>query len=305
MLELRHLRYFLTVAELQHVTRAATALHVTQSTLSHQIRQLEEQLGTELFDRVGRGVQLTQAGRLFRSFAQRALDEVDAGQTALDELGKLLRGTLRIGVIHTYNSTLVPPVASRFAAEHPAVRVLIEDLPASTIEREVAAGELDFGIAFAPATIPGLLAEPLFRDELVLIVRHDHPLARHKTIPASSLAKLPLALQTPRFSTRHLIDQAFGRWIGEGAHLEMSSIEALLNTVRLGEIGTIVSERAFAEDPELVKIRIGRPSVARQAALLWSEQRYRTAAARHFADMFTTYCNPVGGVGNSRKKQSS
>src|SRR3569833_2762248 len=100
MLELRHLRYFLTVAELQHVTRAAEALHVTQSTLSHQIRQLEEQLGTELFDRVGRGVQLTQAGRLFRSFAQRALDEVDAGRTALDELGKLLRGTLRIGVIH-------------------------------------------------------------------------------------------------------------------------------------------------------------------------------------------------------------
>jgi len=297
MPELRHLRYFLTIAELQHVTRAANALHVTQSTLSHQVRQLEQELGIALFDRVGRGVQLTQAGRLFRTFAQRALDEVDAGKTALTELGQLLRGTLRIGVIHTYNSTLVPPVASRFAAEHPGVRVLIDDLPASTIEQEVAAGELDFGIAFAPAATPGLVAEPLFRDELVLIVRRDHPLARQRTIQPTALSKLPLALQTPRFSTRRLIDQAFGRWIGDGAHLEMSSIEALLNTVRLGEIGTIVSERAFADDPDLVKIRIGRSAVVRQAALLWSEQRYRTAAARSFAQLFAAHCGAPKGNG--------
>jgi len=288
MLELRHLRYFLTVAELQHVTRAAAALHVTQSTLSHQIRQLEEQLGAVLFDRVGRGVRLTQAGELFRTFAMRALAEVDAGKSALAELDSLARGTLRIGVIHTYNSTLVPPVVSRFAADHPGVRVVVEDLPASAIERDVAEGELDLGIAFAPTARTGLAAEPLFKDELVLIVRRDHALAKRKTMPASGLAHLPLALQTPRFSTRRLIDQAFGRWIG--VHLEMSSIESLLHTVRLGEIGTIVSERAFARDPDLVKIRLTGPTVVRNAAMLWSAERYRTVAARRFAEMFRMQC---------------
>jgi LysR family transcriptional regulator, cyn operon transcriptional activator len=291
MLELRHLRYFLTVAELQHVTRAAATLHVTQSTLSHQIRQLEEQLGAVLFDRVGRGVRLTQAGELFRTFALRALAEVDAGKSALAELDSMARGTLHIGVIHTYNSTLVPPVVSRFAADYPGVRVVIDDLPASVIERDVAAGALDFGIAFAPATQAGLVVEPMFREELVLIVRRDHALGKRKSIAASSLARLPLALQTPRFSTRRLIDEAFGRWIGDGVHLEMSSIESLLNTVRLGEIGTIVSERAFVRDPELVKIRITGPTVVRKAAVLWSEERYRTVAARRFAQMFRAQCS--------------
>jgi LysR family cyn operon transcriptional activator len=79
MIELRHLRYFLEVARHEHVSRAADALHVTQSTLSHQITQLEALLGTQLFDRIGRGIQLTDAGRTFSDYARRAL-EVDEGQ---------------------------------------------------------------------------------------------------------------------------------------------------------------------------------------------------------------------------------
>src|SRR5262247_804019 len=95
LIELRHLRYFLAVAESSHFTKAAAKLHVTQPTLSHQIRQLEGQLNLPLFDRVGRRVRLTAAGELLLPYARRILDELKKAQTALGELQGLKRGVVR------------------------------------------------------------------------------------------------------------------------------------------------------------------------------------------------------------------
>jgi LysR family cyn operon transcriptional activator len=285
-METRHLRYFLAVADTQHMTRAAEQVHVTQSTLSHQIRQLEELLGTVLFDRVGRGIQLTQAGEVFRSFAQRALKEIADGAMALSELDNLVRGHLRIGVIHTFNSTLIPPVMSGFVTAYPNVHVTVEEMTALAIEQSIMEGEIDFGIAFAPCTHEELEAEVLFEEELVLITHKDTFEHVKKSIPASGLAKLKLALLTKGFMTRRLIDEAFGQYTGGNLVLEMNSIHALLNTVRTGVLSTILSDRTIGNDPELVKTRIARPTVVRTAALLWHKERYRTAAAREFAEMF-------------------
>ncbi|KAF1046744.1 LysR substrate-binding domain-containing protein [Xylophilus sp.] len=283
MVELRHLRYFVEVARQQHVTRAAEALHVTQSTLSHQLRQLEDLLGTALFDRVGRGVQLTEAGETFLSFATRALLEVEGGATALQELGSLARGRLRLGVIHTYNATLLPPVVARFAAAFPGVHLAIEDLPGLTIENGVANGELDLGIAFAGPVRDDVVSEPLFSEELVLAVPTGHPCAGQREIAAAQLAGLRLAAQTGRFSSRRLIDQALGRWIAGAIHLEMSSIEAMLRTVRLGNLAAVLFERAVPSSAELLRLPIRQPTVRRTAALLWHAGRTRSAAAKRLA----------------------
>jgi len=284
-MEHRHLRYFLAVAQTQHMTQAAERVHVTQSTLSHQISQLEELLGVALFDRVGRGIQLTQAGELFRGFAQRALKEMEDACVALDQLENVVRGSLRLGVIHTYNSTLVPPIVAQILTRHPGVRISVEDLPASAIEEALAGGELDLGVAFALAG-PDIAAEPMFEEELVLIVNRKHPLAQRRAIRSQALSEVPLALQSHRFATRRLIDQALGPAIADSVRVEMSSIESLLNTVRTGLVGTIVSERAFGSDPELSKVRITHPTTIRTAALLWHRGRYRTPAAREFAALF-------------------
>ena len=151
-MDLRQLRYFLAVAGTQHMTRASEQLHVTQSTLSHQIRQMEQALGTPLFDRIGRGIRLTEAGEMFRGFAQRALTELESGVNALAELDSVLRGQLRVGVIHTINSSLVPPVISRFVAEHSGVMVTVDEMSGIDIEEGIVSGLLDLGIGFAPAT---------------------------------------------------------------------------------------------------------------------------------------------------------
>src|SRR5689334_20479131 len=96
LMELRHLRYFLAVAEANHFTRAAAMLHVTQPTLSHQIRQLEGQLNLQLFDRIGRRVRLTSAGELLLPHARRVVRELEAAQSALAELHGLKRGELKV-----------------------------------------------------------------------------------------------------------------------------------------------------------------------------------------------------------------
>lgn len=290
MVELRHLRYFLAVARLQHVTRAAEELHITQSTLSHQLQQLEEGLGVALFDRVGRGVALTEAGELFVAFAARALAEVEEGKAAIGELLSLTRGRLRIGVIHTYNATLLPPIVAEFVQRYPGVHIAIEDLPASEVERAVAEGELDLGIAFAPAAREDVVAEELFSERLVLVLRSDHPLAGLEQVPAARLAGLDLALQTKRFSSRNLIDQALGKWIQTGIRIEMSSIGAMLETIRLQGMAAIIFEGAMLKDVGLVQIPIIEPSVTRTGALIWHARRTQATAAKMMAEAIRARC---------------
>ena len=285
-MDLRQLRYFLAVAGTQHMTRASEQLHVTQSTLSHQIRQMEQALGMPLFDRIGRGIRLTEAGEMFRGFAQRALMELESGVNALAELDSVLRGQLRVGVIHTINSSLVPPVISRFVAEHSGVMVTVDEMSGIDIEEGIVSGLLDLGIGFAPATSADIVAERLFDEKIVLIVPRDAATAGRGTMRASELAGVKLALMSPRFMTRRLIDAAYGQYIAGNVTLEMNSIESLLATVRCGGVSTILNERALLHEGDLVKIAITHPGTVRTAALLWHRERYRSAAARRFAEMF-------------------
>lgn len=101
-MEIRQLRYFLDIAQTEHLTQSAQNLFVTQSTLSHGLRQLEEELDTALFDRLGRGLKLSQAGAEFRAYATRALKEIEAGRMALADLSGLQSGRLTIGAIPTF-----------------------------------------------------------------------------------------------------------------------------------------------------------------------------------------------------------
>ncbi|WP_161993204.1 LysR substrate-binding domain-containing protein [Lacisediminimonas profundi] len=285
-MDIRQLRYFLAVAETQHMTRAAEQLNVTQSTLSHRIQQIELALKTPLFDRVGRGIRLTQAGELFSSFAQRAMKEIENGMAAVSDLENVVTGRLRIGVIQTINNALLPPVVSRFVEAYPGVQVTLDEMTAHNIEEGLAHARLDFGISIIPVTSPDVVAERLFDERMVLIARRDSPLAQHRSIRAAALADIKLALLSTSYMTRRLIDSSYGPFIGSNLVLETNSVEALLNTVRAGNVATIINERTLIKEDELVKVVITHPTSIRVAALVWSKTRYRTPAARKFAEMF-------------------
>ena len=125
VMELRHLRYFVALAEESSFTRAARKMHVTQSTLSHQIRQIEDEIGQRLFDRIGKRVVITDAGTALLPNATRALREVDEGLRLIQTAPDPLAGALRIGATHTFNIKLIPDCLAAFFDKHPAMSVVV------------------------------------------------------------------------------------------------------------------------------------------------------------------------------------
>jgi LysR family cyn operon transcriptional activator len=285
-MDLRPLRYFIAVAECQHMTQAAERLHITQSTLSHSIQQLEAELKVPLFDRVGRGIRLTQAGELFLGFARRAMKEVEDGMAAIVELENVVAGRLRVGVIPSINSSVMSRAVARFAKAYPRVQLTVEEMGAIGIEDGLLQGRLDLAVALSPATSPELVVESLFEERLVLFVNRASPFAGQASVRASSLAQIRLALLPDIFATRRLIDANYGAYIDRNAVIEMNSVNALLTTAMSGDVATILNERALTPEKDLVKVPITHPSAMRTTALVWSKARYRTPAARRFAEIF-------------------
>jgi LysR family cyn operon transcriptional activator len=284
-MELRHLRYFLAVAENLSFTRAAAELHLTQPTLSHQIKQLEQDLGTTLFDRVGRRVRLTAPGALFRQHVERALKEIHSATAALVELQGLVHGSLRIGAFQSFNSTLLPPILARFSASHPGVHVTVRQLATGEIEERLAKGEIDFGIAYTPPASGRIIAETLFDEPLVLIVGDEHPHAGRRELHLSRLRDQPLALMTPEFPSRRLVANWFaGVGLQPDIRIEINSTDALLATVRHGGLATIQTERMAAAVSGLRCIRL-RPRLTRTVSVFWRRDGFRSAAARAAVEM--------------------
>lgn len=282
-MEIRQLRYFLEIARSEHLTASARNLFVTQSTLSHSLRLLEDELGVRLFDRVGRGLRLSQAGAAFRAYAGRALQEIEAGRMALSELSGLQAGQLTVGVIPTFLNTLVPPTVAAFSAAHPGVHVVVRDLRAGAIEDLLLAGELDVGVAFHPAGREEIETEPLFDERMTLVTAPGHPLAGRRSIAVGALAGLPLALLPRSFATRRLIDDALrGAKVVPDVRVEMESVESLLAACRSGELASIVGERAARHAGGLCVIPLVSPRVVRRAGVLWRRGGARSAAAREF-----------------------
>lgn len=283
-MEIRQLRYFLDIAATEHLTQSAENLFVTPSTLSHGLRQLEEALGVSLFDRLGRGLKLSQAGCAFKVHAGRALQELEAGRMALTELASLQSGTLTVGVIPTFLNTLIPEAVAAFSAAHPKMHVVVRDLRAGPIEDLLVAGQLDVGIAFYPTERDEIDTEPLFEERMLLVVGRSHPLAMRKAAAMKNLAGVPLALLTRSFATRRLIDEAFETaGVQPDVRVEMESVESLLAACRSGGLASIVPERAATlQGGDLARIALRSPQPIRRAGILWRKGASRSAAASKF-----------------------
>ncbi|MBX9809994.1 MAG: transcriptional regulator CynR [Burkholderiales bacterium] len=284
-MELRHLRYFLAVADSLSFTRAAAGLHLTQPTLSQQIKQLESHLGTVLFDRVGRKVQLTAPGAIFRQHAERALKEIHSATEALAELEGLMRGTLTIGVFQSFNSSLLPPILAEFSATYPGVGVIVRQLPTGEMEDRLVKGELDLGIAYEPPNSDQIIAEKLFDEPLMLVVGSRHPYAKRREIHIRELRDQPLILLTPEFPSRKLLAECFAS-VGYRPRIkiEINSTDAILATVKCSRLATIQTERMAKAFPGLHCIRL-KPELTRTVAIFWRREGYRPAAARAAAEI--------------------
>lgn len=177
-MELRHLRYFVAVAEERHFGRAAERLHMAQPPLSQQIKQLEEQLGVRLLERTTRRVDLTDAGRELLTRGTRLLADLEALEQDVREIGHGSAGTLRVGFVGSSTYRLMPAIVHRMSAEYPAVRVQISgELLTPQAEQGIMEGRLDAAVLRPPVSSDTIALQPLTSNTLMLAVPRSHRLA--------------------------------------------------------------------------------------------------------------------------------
>lgn len=279
--ELRHLRYLLAVAEHGSFTRAAEDLHVSQPTLSQQIRQLERLVGAPLLDRTGRAVRLTDAGEVYARHARLALAELDAADRAVHDVEDLSRGHLRLAYTPTFAAYLIGPLIAELRARHPGITLDIRETNQDVIESGLLADDIDVGIGFAGGHLPGIEAATLFTETLSL-VGADRRTARSR-LPAAKLAEYDLALLNREFVTRLHIDAYFReQGVSPRILVEANSIHAVIEAVQLTELATILPDGIARDHPRLTTVALDPPLPTRIAVLLCRESAYRTAAARAF-----------------------
>jgi LysR family transcriptional regulator, cyn operon transcriptional activator len=292
-MDLRHLRYFIAIADSSTMALAAEKVFVTQSTLSHQLAQLETELGVKLFERVGRGLKLSDSGKEYLGYARGILRQVEEGKQALSDLRSVTTGSLRIGVIHSFVTHVMPQVSARFLKKFPRIQLKVHELTALDIEAQVDAGELDLGFAFSPTSggvNSSIVGEHLFDDVLALAVPKKHPLSKRKTISFKQLKDLPLAMMSQRFATRRLLDGLFTKaGVSPTIVIEIDSVDALQRLVEQGVACAFLPARTTQPNKFLSLVEVIDPKPMRGAGLVWRNSNYRSAAAQAFAEELKSY----------------
>ncbi|OHU93314.1 transcriptional regulator CynR [Mycobacterium talmoniae] len=289
-MELRHIRYLLAVADHGNFTRAAESLHISQPTLSQQLKQLERAVGVVLLDRSGRTVRLTDAGAAYAQHARLALRDLDAAERAVHDVQDLSRGHLRVAMTPTFTAYLIGPLVHRFRAAYPGITLTVEETTQDRIEADLLADRLDLGVAFAGPHTAGIEPTVLFTETLSLVVGAGHPLAATpRSLPVRQLARQPLCLLSRDFATRLHIDGYFAdRRVAPAIAVEANSISALLEFVRRGSLATVLPDAITREHADLRPVPLSPPLPTRTVELLRRGSAYHSAAARAFTEVAHT-----------------
>ncbi|MGB3695889.1 MAG: transcriptional regulator CynR [Gordonia sp. (in: high G+C Gram-positive bacteria)] len=292
-MELRQIKYVLAVADHGNFTRAAESLHISQPTLSQQIKQFERALGVELLDRSGRTVTLTDAGRAYTHHARLALRDLDAAQRAVHDVQDLSRGHLRLSMTPTFTAYLIGPLLHEFRVRHPGVTVTIRETTQARIENDLVLDEIDLGIGLSDQHASGVEARPLFTESLTVVVGRRHPLARrHTPLPVAALEAEPLCLLSRDFSTRVQIDEHLAELgLTPRIAVEASSISALMEIVKHGDMATILPDAVTRAHPDLIPVPSEAPMPIRQVRLLRRSTAYHSVAARAFVSVLLDHVN--------------
>lgn len=287
----RSLQYLIAIAEHGSYTRAAEALYVSQPTLSQQIKQLEESLQTQLLDRSGRTVKLTDAGAIYLHHTRRALGEIDAGTRAINEVQNLSRGSLRLGWT-PITDHLTCCLLENFNSTYPGITLSTLEMPQDDIKEAVIEGRIDIGIAF---TKPFSTKEQsheiethiLFEETLCLAVGNNHPHAgRLKKISTKELEKVSLALLNNSFALRQHVDKyCLEHDISPRIAVETNSLSVIIEMVQFGPLATVLPKSIVRTQCGLYSI-MPSPDFPHKAVTLISRKNgYKSPACLAFSEL--------------------
>lgn len=292
MLQLDQLRVFVAVAEREHLTQAAEALHLTPSAVSSAIRNLEERHGVALFHRVGRRIELTDAGRIFQREAQAVLDRAGAAELVLAELGDLRRGSVRLMASQTIASYWLPPLLVEFHRRHPGIALHLVDGNTSSVADAVLDGRAELGLIEGRIDEPALAVRTVATDRLCLVVTPGHPLAGRAAVSAHELRAARWILRERGSGTRSAFEDGLSAAGIDPATLdvalELPSNEAVRSAVLHGGHATVLSELVVAADlasGRLARVTFELPE--RGFRLLFHKERHRSRSVRALEALLT------------------
>ncbi len=273
---------FLAIAREGHLTRAARTLHLTQPAVSAQLRRLEEDVDVQLFHRTPKGMELTEAGSIFRRYVEEAATWLEDGKQALRGLTALDHGSLSMGAGATAATYLLPPLIRAYHQDFPGIRLRVREQGSAAVADAVRSGELDLGVVTLPvADDRGLEITPWRTDELLLIVPPDHPLAGAPHFRWPQLNGEPLVLFEADTAVRRLIDGALQEHrVRTDPVMELRSIESIKQLVAQG-IGSAFVSRFAIPDGVGLRPQTGSPP-RRDLGLCVRADRAPSSAAAAF-----------------------
>ncbi|WJJ12808.1 LysR family transcriptional regulator [Prescottella equi] len=270
-MELRQLEYFVAVAEEANFTRAAARVHVSQSGISAQIRQLENDLGAPLFDRSTRVAALTVAGEAALAHARAALAAARAVRDAVDDVNQLVRGRLEVGMVTACTVTPLFDALSSFHRAHPGIDVSLREDNSDRLVDDVRAGAVDLAlVGVAGAEPAGLHSFTVVRERLVAAVPRNHPLAQLSSVTLADVCAHPLVTLPPGTGIRTVLDRGCADLNCRASiALQASAPDAVAGLATRGLGVAILSDSMATSYPDLASRVIADVDVEAVLALVW------------------------------------
>lgn len=284
---LRQLRVFVTVAHARSFSRAGDIIGLSQSAVSHSVKELELQTGVRLLDRTTREVVLTEAGQQLAARLERLLDELNNTLREAGRVGQQLSGTVRVAASQTISAHLMPQCIARSNRLYPEIDFVLHDRPQQWVLESIRHGEVDFGIVIDPGPVSDLQCEEILQEPFFLLCRHDHVWATQQSVPWSALQNARLVVQDYASGSRPLIDAALIQFgIAATIVQEIGHPATLFPMVEAG-IGISVMPALALPLPQGSQLCVKRlePEIQRKIMLVQRKNRSISGAAQALWDV--------------------
>lgn len=282
-MELRQIRYFLQIAETSSFSEASRQLCVSQSTVSQQIKQLEDELGAELFVRDSHSVKLSDYGIQFLPYAKNIAEDVRSGVARIKDVSGLSVGTINIGATYTF-CPLLGKTIEEFMKEHKGVSIKLTCASMEELMQMLEDGELDTVLSYRPSRhFDNIESHILFNSNLCVIARRDHPLAGKDKVRLVDLEKFPMALPSRGLQARNEFDRLlFGQNYRFDVRLEVNDLNMLLDLVSRTDMITFLSAATVKDNPEFCTIDIDHNETEMVGSYHLLKGQYIKVATRAF-----------------------